>query len=179
MKKIVLVIILVYMLYPSIYAQEGGIRKHSVAVFEIIDSTFAGIVDDFISKAKRDYSLDTVEFNIDIFQFRDVIYVNLCLWEQNKADKDIVMYRHPDCQTLIKHQNILFRTYVSRDSGAYLYNRLTSSLRPMPHRQNIYIKEPPLNFYSKNNKGGDRHLILRSEYEYKDNQWDRGNLMLE
>ncbi len=184
MKKIILSLILACVLSISMYAQKDDLDRYSLPVFEIIDSTFAGIVDDFILNAQKEGYTDSVVFSIyiDITTWDDIIYFNLSLSKQTKNNNNFILYKSPYYyQVFIQYRDFLFRTLIHSSSSKVDYYKLAEFFKLTPNRQIVNLKEPPQNFYSVRSIYAYpyEHTILESKHEYEDKKWYGERLIID
>ncbi len=181
MRKIVVGFLLCWVLYPSVYAQKGGIERDSLPVFVIQDRKFASIVDDFIDNAQKIDDHTATAFNISItlsdIGLTDEIQFWLNLRKQSEFSDSLILYKNPHShQAFILHRNVLFRANIDSYATSFNYHLLTTMLKMLPEKRVVYFRDAPSDFYDLNRNGGNplEDTILESFHRYDGKKWSHG-----
>ncbi|MDR1756014.1 MAG: hypothetical protein LBR65_03515 [Culturomica sp.] len=179
MKRFLLSFLFCSILYPSVYAQEGGLEKDSLPVFVIQDRKLSSIVDEFIAQSQKFDDKSLITFYIHINLGDKVVSVNLDIKEQSVNSDSLILYKNPHYhQAFIRHQNILFFANITSSAYAYKYDVLAEWIKRLPTRQNVYFKDSPVDFYEISEWGGNplEGLIFSSFHEFDGTKWCHGIL---
>lgn len=181
MRKIAMGLLFCCALYPSVYAQEGGLERDSLPVFVIQDREFASIMDNFIDKAQIiDCDAPTayhIYINLFDIGLTDEIHFLLDRRKQNESSDSLILYKNPHYhQAFIQHRDVLFRANIHSYANSFNYHLLTKMLEVLPNKQSIYFKDPPPGFYDLNRRGGNplEDTIFDSFHEYDGSKWSHG-----